>query len=49
MKFDFFFEYSENSNFILFIYVLRILTFVATVIAKNNYHGTNQKRENRFL
>jgi hypothetical protein len=31
------------------IHLLKILAFVATITAKNNYHGTNQKRENRFL
>jgi hypothetical protein len=31
------------------INLLKILAFVATITAKNNYHGTNQKRENRFL
>jgi hypothetical protein len=31
------------------IHLLKILAFVATITAKNNYHGTNQKRKNRFL
>jgi hypothetical protein len=31
------------------MYLLKIVAFVATIIAKNNYHSTNQKRENRFL
>jgi hypothetical protein len=31
------------------IHLLKILAFVATITAINNYHGTNQKRENRFL
>jgi hypothetical protein len=30
------------------MYLLKILAFVATITAINNYHGTNQKRENRF-
>jgi hypothetical protein len=30
------------------IHLLKILAFVATITAINNYHGTNQKRENRF-
>ncbi len=33
----------------IIIHLLKILAFVATITAKNNYHGTNQKRENRFL
>jgi hypothetical protein len=37
----------KNSNYI--IHLLKILAFVATITAKNNYHGTHQKRENRFL
>jgi hypothetical protein len=31
------------------IHLAKILAFVATITAVNNYHGTNQKRENRFL
>jgi hypothetical protein len=27
------------------MYLLKILAFVATITAKNNYHGTNQKRD----
>jgi hypothetical protein len=34
---------------LIIIHLLKILAFVATIIATNNYHGTNQKRENRFL
>jgi hypothetical protein len=30
------------------LYLLKILAFVATITARNNYHGTNQKRENLF-
>jgi hypothetical protein len=30
------------------MYLLKILAFVATITAINNYHGTNQKQENRF-
>jgi hypothetical protein len=33
----------------IIIHLLKILAFFATITAKNNYHGTNQKRENRFL
>ncbi len=29
--------------------LLKILAFVATITAKNNFHGKNQKRENRNL
>jgi hypothetical protein len=39
-------------NLILFVnimHLLKILAFVARITAINNYHGTNQKRENRFL
>jgi hypothetical protein len=31
------------------MYLLKILAFVATITAKNNYHGTNQKQKNQFL
>jgi hypothetical protein len=34
---------------LIIIHLLKILAFVATITATNNYHGTNQKRENRFL
>ncbi len=31
------------------MYLLKILAFVATITATNNYHGTDQKREKWFL
>ncbi len=40
---------NELSNCLVNImHLLKILAFVATITAINNYHGTNQKRENRF-
>jgi hypothetical protein len=35
-------------NHVYIMYLLKILAFVVTITAINNYHGTNQKRENRF-
>jgi hypothetical protein len=31
------------------MYLLKILAFVATITATNNYHGTNQKRDTREM
>jgi hypothetical protein len=40
--------YIHTYILIFIIHLLKILAFVATITAINNYHGTNQKRENRF-
>jgi hypothetical protein len=34
--------------FVNIIHLAKILAFVATITAVNNYHGTNQIQENRF-
>jgi hypothetical protein len=39
----------NNLKVLIIMHLLKILAFVARITAINNYHGTNQKRENRFL
>jgi hypothetical protein len=39
----------QHFHELIIIHLLKILAFVATITAKNYYHDTNQKRDNRFL
>ncbi len=48
LKFEWKFRHQILGKIII-MHLLKILAFVATITAINNYHGTNQKRENRFL